>query len=264
MLPTNDLKQKLTQKETVFGTWSSLSSPNAISALCSTALDFVIVDMEHTSTSFETAENMLKSAQTTDCTPLIQTSDDREITILRALEVGCQAILVPHVEDPEAASRVVRACKYYPEGNRGMGPHTRHHRFGGDDLKTSFAYVNQETLVGILVEGSDGVERISEIARTPDLDLIYLGIYDISQSVGVPGELLHPKVVDGLKRSADTIRDRGLAAGSYAPNEQYVQLLISAGYQFIAYLNDGAALRTHFDSFMSNRLQSKRITPASS
>ena len=100
MLNTNRLKSKLKDGNVAIGTWSALSSPNVISVIGTTDLDFVIIDLEHSSTSFESAENMLKSAQTTQCTPIIRTSDNVESNILKSLEIGCQAIMIPHVEDP--------------------------------------------------------------------------------------------------------------------------------------------------------------------
>ncbi len=69
-------------------------------------------------------------------------------------------------------------------------------------------------------------------------------------SVGVPGQLSHPKVADGLKKSADIIRGRGLIAGSYAPSIKYYELLLNAGFQFIAYQNDAFALRLFFNDFL--------------
>ncbi len=251
MLPANSLKEKLGKGETVIGTWSALSSPNVANVIGTTGLDFVIFDLEHGPSSFETVENMLRAAQTTECVPIIRTTDDKESNILRCLEAGCQAIMVPHIENPQAAEKVVRSCKYHPEGNRGMGPYTRHHDYCHDDLSQSMAHANKETFVGILVEGVEGINQIDAIARTPNLDMIYMGIYDISQAVGVPGELNHPKVKDGLKGYAELIRANGLVAGCYAPDIQYAETLFSAGYQFIAYYNDSAALRSHYVSFLS-------------
>lgn len=251
MLPTNRLKSKLRDGKLVFGTWSSLSSSNVVNVIGTSGLDFVIIDLEHSSTSFESAENMLRAVQTTQCTPIIRTADNIESNILRSLEIGSQAIMIPHVEDPQTADLVVRACKYYPEGNRGMSPSTRHHDYSHENLQNSLNYTNRETFVGILVESVDGISRIDDIAKTSNLDMIYLGIYDISQSVGVPGQLSHTKVADGLKKSADIIRSHGLVAGSYAPTIKYIELLLNAGFQFVAYLNDAIALRTFFIDFLS-------------
>ncbi len=112
MLPTNRLKNKLKDGKVVLGTWSALSSPNVVSVIGTSGLDFVIIDLEHSSTSFEIAENMLKSAQTTQCTPIIRTADNVESNILRRLENGSEDIMIPHVETPATANRVVQACKY--------------------------------------------------------------------------------------------------------------------------------------------------------
>ena len=110
----NKLKEKLINGETVIGTWSSLSSPNIINVLGTTGLDFVVIDMEHGSMSFETVENMVRAAEATDISPIVRTWDDNSQTLLRALETGPHSVMVPHVKTAEDANCIVKACKYFP------------------------------------------------------------------------------------------------------------------------------------------------------
>lgn len=248
----NKLKEKLkSEDDSVIGTWSSMSSPNVISVLGVTDLDFVVIDLEHGSTSFETVENMVRAAESADISPIVRVWDSQEQILLRALETGCRSIMVPHVSTVESAQRIARCCKYFPEGNRGLSPYTRVHDFTHLNIEKSLDNENHETMVGILVEGQAGLANLEEIVKVEGIDLIYLGLFDICQSVGLPGQLDHPKVLDQIKRCADLIQSNGIAAGSMSTSIGYINMLMDLDYKFVAYLNDAAAMRSHFDQVLS-------------
>ena len=247
----NILKEKLKKGHTVIGTWSSLSSPNVINVLGTTDLDFVVIDMEHGSMNFETAENMVRAAEATDISPIIRTWDDDGQTLVRTLETGTQSIMVPHVKNAKDADRIAKACKYFPEGTRGLSPYTRVHDFTHEGIDKSLENANQETLVGILVEGKEGLANLETIVKVEGIDLIYLGLFDICQSVGLPGQLNHPDVLAEVNRCQEIIESNGIAPGSMATDINYIKMLKEKKYQFIAYLNDAAALKQFFiDSFL--------------
>ena len=250
MLKKNSLKKKLKDGEEVIGTWSSLSSPNVVNVLGTTDLDFVVIDMEHGSMSYETAENMVRAAESSDISPIIRVGDDDEQTILRALECDAQSILVPHVRSAMQAERVSRSCRYFPEGNRGLSPYTRVHNFSHEGIDESLKHTNQEILVGILVEGEEGLRNLEEIVTVDGIDLIYLGLFDICQSVGLPGQLNHPTVLEEIARCQKLIEENGIAAGSMSIDIEYIKMLRNHNYQFIAYLNDAAAIKKHFQDIL--------------
>ena len=242
----NVLKQKLINGKTLIGTWSSLSSPNVINVLGTTGLDFVVIDMEHGSMSFETTENMVRSAEATGISPIIRTWDDDGQTLLRTLETGTMSVMVPHVKTAEDADQIAKACKYFPEGNRGLSPYTRVHDFTHEGIDISLQKANEETLVGILVEGKEGLASLEDIVQVEGIDLIYLGLFDICQSVGLPGQVSHPDVLDEVERCREIISSNGIAPGSMATDINYIKMLKDKKYQFIAYLNDAAALKKIF------------------
>ncbi len=246
MNKTNDLKRKLQNGENVIGTWSSLSSANVVNVIGTTGLDFVVIDMEHGSMSFETVENMVRAAEVSGVSPIVRVWDDHEQTLLRALETGARSVMIPHINSPEKAERVAKCCKYFPEGNRGLSPYTRVHDFTHENIAQSLQRENLETFVGILVEGSEGLDNLEEIVKIEGIDLIYLGLFDICQSVGLPGQLNHPKVLDEIRRCKEVIQSNGIAAGSMSTDIEFVKMLRNLDYKFIAYLNDAAALKNFF------------------
>ena len=247
----NKLKNKLKNNQEVIGTWSSLSSSNVINVLGTTKLDFVVIDMEHGSMSFETSEDMVRAAEASEISPIIRIGSDDEQLILRALETGVQSVMIPHVTSASQAERIVKCCKYYPLGNRGLSPYTRIHNFTHKNLDKSLQNANEQTLVGILVEGKKGLANLEEIVKVEGIDLIYLGLFDICQSVGLPGELNHPSVIEEIMRCQEIISSNNIIAGSMSTDLEYIEMLRKMDYKFIAYLNDAAAIRDHFDKILS-------------
>ena len=240
------LKEKLKRGETVYGTWCMLPSSFTIDAIGMTGLDFIIIDMEHGPMSFQTAEEMVRAVQVHGCHPVIRVDDDHGKTILHALEVGAEAVLVPHVSTSEIAEKVASATKYYPEGNRGLSPYTRNHGYSHVGLSESLQKSNHKIVTGILVEGKTGLDNLESILNVPGIDVVYLGVYDICQSLGIPGQLDHPDLIRSLKDSVKKINSRGMAAGSFARDETTVKMFKEAGIQFIAYMCDAAGLIEYY------------------
>jgi 4-hydroxy-2-oxoheptanedioate aldolase len=117
------------------------------------------------------------------------------------------------------------------------------HGYSESDLPVKLRDANEQMLVGVLVEGEEGIENLTSIAATPGLDMVYLGVYDLSMVAGVPGQLDHPDVLSIVRDSVATIEAAGLVAGSVARDRQYIQLLWDAGFRFISYRNDATLLR---------------------
>jgi len=236
-------------------------SATVIEVIGRTGLDFVILDMEHGSMSFETVEHMVRTAECTGCQPIVRVADSSESTMLRALETGSRGIMVPHVSSAREARRIIDACRYSPEGSRGLSPYTRNHDFTHQNLVSSLDANNRNTLVGILVEGKKGIANLEDIASVNGLDLIYMGIYDISQSIGLPGELNHPKVINIQRNCVETLRAKGIAAGSFARDEEYISILQQCGFQFIAYSVDAFVLKQAYLRILEKIGRKERTRP---
>lgn len=244
----NKIKKALKAGGRVFGTWSMLSSPAVMNVIGTTGLDFVIVDLEHGPTTFETAENQLYAAEAGGIEPIIRLAEDHAPHVLHALEIGAQSILISQVSTAAQAERIVKSCKYFPEGNRGLSPFTRNHGYSDRDLPAKLQHANDQMLVGVLVEGEEGIRNIPEIAKVRGLDMIYLGVYDLSQACGVPGDLMNPKVLKIMRDYVTLIEECGLAAGSVARDREYMELLLDAGFRFVSYRVDCAILKDGLDT----------------
>lgn len=239
----NLLKEKLKEGGSVFGTWSILGSNEGMMAMASAGIDFVIIDLEHPPTSFQTAQNQVFTLLGTDCTPIIRLGENDELTTLRALETGVQSIMVSHVSTVEEAERMVNSSKYFPEGVRGLSPFTVHHGYSDEDMAAKLVRANEQQFNGVLVEGDKGIENLEKIVKVDHIDMIYIGVYDISQTLGIPGELSHPKVKKLLKDCVILAEENNKAAGSVAIDDDYISMMLEMGFRFISYRNDSFVLR---------------------
>jgi 2-keto-3-deoxy-L-rhamnonate aldolase RhmA len=247
MLLENRVKTKLKAGGTVFGSWTITSAPMVANVMAETGMDFVTLDIEHGPTTIETAEGIVYAIETGGSTPMVRFGEWSEPTILRALELGVQGILVSHIDTPEQAQRVVRACLYPPDGERGLSPFTRRHGYSGQDLANKLAAANEQMLTGVLVETAEGIRNIEAIAATPNLDLIYLGIYDISLVLGKPGQVDDPEVIEVVRDCVAAIERAGVAAGAVARDRDHIRWLVDNGFRYISYLVDVAILREGFE-----------------
>lgn len=240
------IRQRMLQGESVFGTWCMLPSSFVTDVIASTGLDFVVIDMEHGAITLETAEEMVRAAQLHNCQAIIRVGDDQENTILHALETGCEAVMVPNVATVESTERIARASRYAPLGKRGLSPYTRCHGYTHDGLTESLQRHAENTLVGILVEGKEGIKNLTDIAEVPGIDLIYLGMYDISQSVGLSGQLEHPEVIAQLERCLKIIKQSGKLAGTFSRDIDACRRFREMGFEFVAYVADCYGLQKFY------------------
>jgi 4-hydroxy-2-oxoheptanedioate aldolase len=223
-------------------------SATVVNVMGSAGLDFVVIDLEHGPMTFETVEQQIYAAEAAGCTPIVRLGEGHEPSILHALEIGAQAILVSHVSTAAEAEKIVSAARYYPEGDRGLSPFTRNHGYSTANLPDKLRKANEQMFVGVLVEGEEGIRNIPEIARVKGLDMIYLGVYDIAQSAGVAGDIKHPKVIATVKDAVEKIEQAGLIAGSVASDREYLQMLHQLGFRFLSYLVDCAILRDGYET----------------
>lgn len=255
MAPTNRVKARLADGGVAFGTWLQTASPTVANILAHSGMDFVTIDMEHGPHSFSEAESILYAVESGGSTPMIRLGEGSAPTILRALDIGCQNILVAHCQSGEEADGIVRAMRYHPEGVRGMAPFTRLHDWSPDRLMDKLAEANEQQLTGVLVEDASGLSRLDDILAVDGLDVVYIGIYDLSQVLGLAGQVDHPRVLATVTDAAQRIAGAGKVAGAVCRDRDHLRWLLDSGFRYISYLCDAAliqatarAVRSEFDS----------------
>ena len=243
-----ELKTKLKSGEVVLGTWTVISSPTLTEIMGSSGLDFVIIDHEHGPFDFDMSENMIRAAENVDCTPLIRVPENNQSYVLRALEIGSHGILVPQIENKKEASQAIDSIYYSPIGSRGVSAFTRASGFNAMGVKGRNLLVNDKILSILLVESSEAISNIDEITEIDGIDVIYIGTYDLSHSLGTPDDIYSNEVMSVLEKTVIKIRDKGIACGVLAQSENDVVRWSSMGFQFIPYMAECGIIKEAFES----------------
>ncbi|GIX07433.1 MAG: 2,4-dihydroxyhept-2-ene-1,7-dioic acid aldolase [Candidatus Poribacteria bacterium] len=245
----NRLKRQLEAGETVIGTFCILPSATAMEALGLAGLDFLILDTEHGPLTIETCEDLVRGAECGGATPIVRVADNRPELILRALDIGAGGVQVPQVGSREEALRAVRGAKYAPIGERGVSIFTRAGGYVGTPDHPQRC--NAEQLVIVHIEGVRAVENLDEILSVDGIDVIFLGPYDLSQSLGITGQVDHPRVRETLVTCTERARAAGKFVGSYAKDAEMARWLASIGVQYIATLVDAAAIALFYQGLVA-------------
>ena len=216
----NKIKAALESGEVVVGPFIISSAPILVEIAGYSGFDFVMIDMEHTSTDFIIAEQMVLAAKASNIVPGIRVPENRPTHILRALEIGAEIIDVPWVNTRTEAASVVRSGKYFPLGERGCAPITRGNLYGTyasslNGVAETLKRANEETMLMVQIETREGVENVDEIASTDYIDIIFIGPADLSQSLGIPGEYDNPIFDKAVKKVIRATRDNGKYAGIF-------------------------------------------------
>ncbi len=232
------MKNKLAEGKTVMGPFVKMTDPCLIEQAALAGFDFCILDMEHGPIGFESALDLIRAAELHGMSPIIRTTDASHENILRALDIGAHGVEVPQVNSREAAESVVSACKFFPEGTRGVCRYTRAAEYTNIDKAAHFEGSNANTMVIVHIEGMEGVNNLSEILEVKGLDVIFLGPYDLSQSCGVPGEVTHPIVVEKMKMAVEMAAAKGVKVGTFVESAERVNFWRSLGVSYLAYAVD--------------------------
>lgn len=243
----NKLKEKLYKGEVAIGPFLKISDPAVIEIFGHTGFDFAIIDLEHGPLSIETAQNLVRAAETAGITPVIRVSANEESKILRALDIGAQGVEVPQINSREAAVKLVNSARFNPEGERGVCCNVRsadYSRINRDaELKKEyFRRANSENLIIAHIEGMAGVNNLEEIMAEESIDVIFIGPYDLSQSLGIPGQVNDDRVADKMVEIIEKASAKNKIVGTYVDDVAAAKKWIDKGVKYIAYSVDVAIL----------------------
>jgi len=240
---SNKLKTSLAAGETAYGPFLRLPGPAGVEIAASAGFDFVIIDLEHSALDLQTAEAMILAGRAEGITPLVRVPEASRAGIERILDIGAHGVVVPMV-DTEGQARVVgEATKYPPLGQRGLAGPTRSDAFGALPLGDALVRLNHEVLTIAQVETRQSLENLEAIARQPGIDVLFVGPLDLSQSLGVPGQVAHPSVVAASRRVVAVARAHGKWAGIFAGTPEAAAFWRAEGMSLIATGLDSVVLR---------------------
>lgn len=246
MFRTNHLKRKLQAKENALGCWVLTTDPAVTEILSQAGFDAFIICHEHGWGDASTLVSQLHAAQASDTTCLVRVPSNDHVYIKRILDVGAEGIVVPQVESAEEARAAVAACRYPPEGVRGVGyPFSRAANYGAlhKDYPLRAA---DEILVALIIESMPGFENLADIAAVPGVDMLILGPGDLGASLGRYDFWDDPEILKIIGNAEETVRRSPCALAGVAKAPADAAGLFARGYDFcttaidVWLLRDGA------------------------
>lgn len=234
----NNLKKALSEGKVVFGPFIKFTDPAVIEIMGFAGFDFVIIDEEHGPISVESSQNLIRAAESVNIAPVIRVSNNNETLILRALDIGARGIEIPQVNSKLDAVHAVKSVKYSPQGERGVCRYVRAANYSSMDKFKYFKYANEETMIIAHVEGVEGINNLDEILSVFGIDVIFIGPYDLSQSLGIPGEVDHPLVIEKMKEVILKCKKNKVAVGTFVDDVKTAKFWILLGIQYVAFSVD--------------------------
>lgn len=236
----NLLKEKLYSGKTSLGTWLTIGSPDVADTLKLLPFDWFLLDLEHSYFSIEQARNIMLTVLDTKITPLVRVGECDQYLIKRVLDIGAHGVLVPLVNAPEDAERVVNFSKYPPIGSRGVGP-VRAASYG-NNLKDYITTANDEVLVGVQIETVQALSNVEAIASTKGVDLVFVGPSDLTMSLGLLTDRGNPKVLESMQNVVEICEKLGKIPGTLAATAEEAKKWQKLGYRFISLGSDSKYL----------------------
>jgi len=231
---TNQLKRSFYNGDPIIASGPGFSSPELVEFLGHLEFDCIFIDAEHGPIGLKEAQEMVRAADAVGIPTLTRVPHNDPATILGYLETGTGSILVPHVNDAEAAEAAVKAARYPALGIRGAHSGTRAANYGVTQTSPEyFASADQETLVSVMIEEYAAIENLDEILAVEGVDLFMIGPGDLSMSMGYPGQPLHTEVQANVDLALKKILAAGKFAGTVAGDGERARHLIERGFQFI-------------------------------
>lgn len=232
------VRDKLAAGHTVLGSWITFRDPAVAEIMANAGFDWLTVDMEHSPITLSEAQELIRVISLCGVCSLVRLSANDATLAKRVMDAGADGVIVPMVNSAAEARSAVASVKYPPEGGRSVG--LARAQGYGPGFESYVATANAESLVLIQIEHIDAVSNLDAILSVPGIDGLMVGPYDLSASMGLAGQLGHPKVVQALDRVLEGARSHGVTAGIHAVSSDPAELLDKAGkgFRLLAYSVD--------------------------
>lgn len=222
-------------KNVSIGSWLTIPHPSIAEILGRAGFDWLTVDLEHSATSLENVGEMIRVIDLLGLNALVRVGDHNPNVIKRVMDLGAHGIIASTVNTPEEAKAIVSAVKYPPIGNRGVGL-SRAHGYA-QEFDEHYNWLNNESLVIVQIEHVNGVRNMEEIVNVPGVDGYFIGPFDLSASLGIPGQFDHPKMKEALEEVRRVTEVTGTISGIHVvqPIPEDLRKRMEEGFQMIAY-----------------------------
>ena len=246
-MKANAIKQDVLAGKTVAGAMVfEFFSPGMSSILANAGCRFVLYDMEHSGLGFETLKWLFSTCRGLPIEPMVRVPRGEYTWLARALDLGARGVMIPMVESREQALSIVQCCRYPPVGRRGAAFGFAQCDYLGGDVARKIRASHERTMVIAQIETERGLEQVDEIAAVEGVDVLWVGHFDLSNFMGIPGQFDHPLFDAAMRRVADACRRHGKAAGFMATDRAWIERARGMGYTMIAGGTDNGLLQQAF------------------
>jgi 2-keto-3-deoxy-L-rhamnonate aldolase RhmA len=233
-----NLRQRLQTREVVLGQMVlEFFTPGIGPMLAAAGMEFVIFDMEHGRCDIALMAEMMASCRGSDIVPMARVPDLSSAPLSRLLDIGARGVMVPRVETREQAEQIVAQLKYHPVGRRGVALGIAHDAYqaGGPEF---FAQANEANAVILLLETVKAFEHLDEIISVAGVDIAWMGHYDLTVSMGIPGRFEHPRFLEAMDALVASCRRHGVAPGFLPASPEAAIHWIEKGFRVLSLGSD--------------------------
>ncbi len=227
----NPVKKTLAGGGVVIGGTVTAANLDTMAVMANAGFDFLWIEGEHSPITLETTRNMILMTQGRRAVPFTRVPVNELWTAKRMLDIGSLGVIFPFTDTSELAKQAVAACKYPPEGKRGVGPSLATLRWPAPGGYPQWA--NRNVMVILIIERPVAVEQIEEIAAVPGIDVLFIGLNDLSYGYGVPGKFDSPQMQTAVKKVMSAAAKHGIPVGGPAGSPAVIKQMIAQGFRFI-------------------------------
>ena len=250
-MQTNTIKHKLKAGGSVLGTAiTDHTSPEIVTIFKAAGLDFFFIDTEHSVPSYRDIQNLVRVGRGAEVIPLVRVTQSESFLIARLLDVGAMGIVNPRIGSLEEARAVVDAMKFTPDGSRGYGLRGIINDYQYQGARAEMDSANRETMVVLQVESRECVDAIFEIAAVPGVDAFMIGPFDLSISLGIPGQFDDPVFWKAFDRVVEAANKAGVAPGVHMASAAQLKKAAERGARFLVCGSDASVLLAGYRSMV--------------
>lgn len=208
-----------------------------IEAMGKGGIDYVILDLEHGLNNLLSLQNLIRAAEVAGTLPLVRVPEEAWGTISAVLDIGAAGVQIPKITTANEVRRVKEMARFYTNGNRGVCRYVRAAGFSSTDKAEYFRSADYNLLI-LQLEGMEAVDNLDAILHEGGMDVLFIGPYDLSQSLGVPGEVEHPIVAQQMRKIVERCLKADVAVGTFVESARQSDYWRGLGVCYISYSVD--------------------------
>ncbi len=259
---TNPVRDRLRAGGAAYGVMAfDFFTPGLAPVLAAAGAEFVLLDMEHSGAGIDTIKAQIAFAHGAGIVPMVRVPSCLYHLIAPVLDAGALGVMTPMVETREQAETLVAACRYRPEGRRGLAFGVAHDRYTAGAARPKIQAANEAVLTIALIESARGIENAEAIMATPGLDLGWLGHFDLSDSLGCVEDFSDPRYVAAEQRLHAAAKAANKPLGWLVMTGDAAQGAVRRGFRCICIGHEVGVLRNALTQEFANARKGGPATP---